>query len=489
MKECPKCKELIDDDALFCPNCGTKIGNTKTCINCGNEIEADSAFCPHCGASQIEETNDESEVTEAPNNLDTEASRPSSESIDTFSVAKNQDNKRNNSFDKIALGLLSLFLIVVLTILFFSLRENNQPNEPNDILNNTEKDILTDNLEMNKKPENLLETRINEIFSEGLKIGDPAIVANKFFSQEYRELYNKVDAIDSTGYGIGFWNGSIWDGRQDSEAERIEIERIYNENSQSADADICLINELEFNYRLTKTFHFVFENGNWFLDDNETKDAMKEYIEHLSEVPITLKECPKETERVKVNFFEDEGDRQIIEIFKDGELIQKMEGGAGEFAYPVYDKEMIHFVDANFDGEEDIFVGIGGDRTQNTLLLWNPQTQLYERYEEHLSIPTFSPLRKRIYQSGSVSAFEGFYSESYWQDGKLVEFELLRVIYDLEGFDFESQKKYDSYQLSKKFSIIDSGSQLIVQESDNISGLSYAWQIVLDKYAHLFGKE
>lgn len=59
MKQCLNCKSMIDDDALFCPECGTKIGNTKTCINCGKEIDADSAFCPNCGASQVGRNKDE----------------------------------------------------------------------------------------------------------------------------------------------------------------------------------------------------------------------------------------------------------------------------------------------------------------------------------------------------------------------------------------------------------------------------------------------
>ena len=55
MKKCPYCKTLIDDDALFCTECGQKIEKTKYCINCGKEIEVDSAFCPYCGVPQQDE--------------------------------------------------------------------------------------------------------------------------------------------------------------------------------------------------------------------------------------------------------------------------------------------------------------------------------------------------------------------------------------------------------------------------------------------------
>ena len=66
MKECPKCKSVTDDDALFCGVCGTKFEieeveapveepvatEDKYCIHCGKAIEADSMFCPFCGKPQ-----------------------------------------------------------------------------------------------------------------------------------------------------------------------------------------------------------------------------------------------------------------------------------------------------------------------------------------------------------------------------------------------------------------------------------------------------
>lgn len=66
MKECPKCKTMMEDDALFCGECGTKFEveeiddqveetlapSEKKCIHCGETIEEDSAFCPYCGKSQ-----------------------------------------------------------------------------------------------------------------------------------------------------------------------------------------------------------------------------------------------------------------------------------------------------------------------------------------------------------------------------------------------------------------------------------------------------
>ena len=80
MKKCFICNTLLDDDAMFCHECGTKqeieegiaqveepemeLSDGRTCDHCGETIEEDSAFCPYCGAKlQIEES-EESEESE-----------------------------------------------------------------------------------------------------------------------------------------------------------------------------------------------------------------------------------------------------------------------------------------------------------------------------------------------------------------------------------------------------------------------------------------
>ena len=46
--ECAQCGELLDDNHVFCPNCGEKAAHRVFC-ECGDELRTDWAFCPGCG--------------------------------------------------------------------------------------------------------------------------------------------------------------------------------------------------------------------------------------------------------------------------------------------------------------------------------------------------------------------------------------------------------------------------------------------------------
>ena len=66
MKECPKCKAQLEDDAIFCGVCGTRlemdeteahveevvVSEKKYCIHCGGVLDENGSFCPYCGKTQ-----------------------------------------------------------------------------------------------------------------------------------------------------------------------------------------------------------------------------------------------------------------------------------------------------------------------------------------------------------------------------------------------------------------------------------------------------
>jgi predicted amidophosphoribosyltransferase len=48
---CPNCQKPLQEDAKFCPNCGTAISKNLHCPSCGKKADPGWAFCPGCGAS------------------------------------------------------------------------------------------------------------------------------------------------------------------------------------------------------------------------------------------------------------------------------------------------------------------------------------------------------------------------------------------------------------------------------------------------------
>jgi len=53
---CPFCGDKIDEDAKFCPHCGSDIAekaqdvkDNKNCPNCGTELPIEAKFCASCG--------------------------------------------------------------------------------------------------------------------------------------------------------------------------------------------------------------------------------------------------------------------------------------------------------------------------------------------------------------------------------------------------------------------------------------------------------
>jgi predicted RNA-binding Zn-ribbon protein involved in translation (DUF1610 family)/Arc/MetJ-type ribon-helix-helix transcriptional regulator len=47
-KTCAQCGDEIDEEHVYCPNCGEKAAHRVFC-DCGDELRSDWGFCPSCG--------------------------------------------------------------------------------------------------------------------------------------------------------------------------------------------------------------------------------------------------------------------------------------------------------------------------------------------------------------------------------------------------------------------------------------------------------
>ena len=55
MKKCPNCGVQLNDDCLFCTECGKPIPQGNVCFQCGAPINEGSVFCENCG-KRLDET-------------------------------------------------------------------------------------------------------------------------------------------------------------------------------------------------------------------------------------------------------------------------------------------------------------------------------------------------------------------------------------------------------------------------------------------------
>ena len=60
MKQCPNCGKSLQDDALFCSQCGAEIitdgaAGKRVCMYCGNELRNDEYYCSACGGIQSDD--------------------------------------------------------------------------------------------------------------------------------------------------------------------------------------------------------------------------------------------------------------------------------------------------------------------------------------------------------------------------------------------------------------------------------------------------
>lgn len=123
--------------------------------------------------------------------------------------------------------------------------------------------------------------RLDEIFRNGLNMQEEKAVKT-YFTQEFRELFDKVSEYDNTHdfEGPGFWQGNIWDGGQDGNPNLFKIINLNSVSDTKAYAAIKLIYEHgDYHSENLINVDLAFENGNWFVDNiGGQKEGMKEYL-------------------------------------------------------------------------------------------------------------------------------------------------------------------------------------------------------------------
>lgn len=188
---------------------------------------------------------------------------------------------------------------------------------------------------------------------------------------------------------------------------------------------------------------------------------------------IALLQCPTTYEKLKVEVSEDYTE---VKIYDGDKLLQTLSDPDDGFV-AAGGEVPIYFMDANFDGYVDLFIGPGESRTYSTLLTWNPTEKEFVRVGT-LGNPALQnfmlyPSGNSVFDGGSASWCSDFFSRSVWKEGKLQQVDELCVVNDPE--------QYGEYDVTAKFTLRDTEGNVLLS-TNNMSDLPKPWAGVLKLY-------
>lgn len=186
---------------------------------------------------------------------------------------------------------------------------------------------------------------------------------------------------------------------------------------------------------------------------------------------ITLAQCPTEYEGLKVVVSED---LTKAEIFLNDQLLQTI---TDDDQIATDNDASIHFMDANFDGYVDIFIGPGESRTYSTLLTWDPSTRQFKRLgtlgEPSLQNFALHPAEKCVFEGGSASYCANYFVRSIWENDALKTLDELIIVSDPE--------QYGEYEVSGPYTLRDANHDDIIS-TDDPSQFPDIWKAILGNY-------
>ncbi len=152
---------------------------------------------------------------------------------------------------------------------------------------------------------------------------------------------------------------------------------------------------------------------------------------------FTVADCPTTHDVLEVKLHEGEYCIDRADIYADGMLMQSVPISEQD----AITRKVVHFLDANFDGNVDILIGPGCNREYSTLILWDREENRFARASND-GFTVFNgdfyyePERMAVYRMTSSSAFETTYTLMTWQGTDLQSEELFLQVFDPSYYDF-----------------------------------------------------
>lgn len=139
MRTCSNCGAPLDNDALFCTECGTKAAPIgMQCPNCGAAVENNSAFCPECGTPMGGSSVPPYVSNQYPQQPSTHMGRSTRSSSDNITI---QPEKKSNIWIYIVGGVLAVILLIAGGKFLLQSKTDNETTEIQVSEQNVQKNI------------------------------------------------------------------------------------------------------------------------------------------------------------------------------------------------------------------------------------------------------------------------------------------------------------------------------------------------------------
>lgn len=182
---------------------------------------------------------------------------------------------------------------------------------------------------------------------------------------------------------------------------------------------------------------------------------------------IFLEEFPQTDPHLTVKVSDD---FTTATICYDGKEIQNVEEEYGLAS----DEATVHFLDANFDGMTDIYIGPGLSRTANALLVWDEIEQQFRLIQgSSLQNPMLHPETKSFIEGGSSSYCETDIARNEWDGIEILRKEHLAIVLDPE--------QYGEIDVEHRYTIIDDDDK-VLYSTDELESLPEMWQTIISTY-------
>lgn len=152
---------------------------------------------------------------------------------------------------------------------------------------------------------------------------------------------------------------------------------------------------------------------------------------------FTVADCPTTHPVLEVKLHEGEYCFDRADIYADGVLMQSVPISEDDAVA----RDVVHFLDVDFDGNVDILIGPGCNREYSTLIMWDKEENRFahgtnDGFTVFNGDFYFDAGRKAVYRRTSSSAFETTYTKMIWRGTDLQSEEVFLQVFEPSYYDF-----------------------------------------------------